>query len=120
MSANKIVVLFHLALGDIRGEEVKKIMVDHLKAVFFVRDFSGNKGYQEMTGHADHPVSGKKIRATFKDGEVIFGYTHSINMDQPGIFLVPADQKSNNERIFIVFSSLRQLEVDGSIVNLTQ
>jgi hypothetical protein len=140
MAANKIVVhdkvgnilkgttadflpkrpLFHLALGGMRGEEVKKIVVDHLKAIFFVRDFSGNKEYQEMTGHPDRLVSGKKIRATFKDGEVISGHAHSINMDQPGIFLVPADQKSNNERVFIIFSSLRQLEVDGSIVNLTQ
>ena len=111
--------LFHLAVGGIHGEEVKKIMVDHLKAVFFVRDFNGNKEYEEMKGHADRPVSGKKIRATFKDGEVISGHAHSINMDQPGIFLVPADQKSNNERIFIVFSSLSQLEVDGSLVTLS-
>jgi hypothetical protein len=40
-------------------------------------------------------------------------------MDQPGFFLIPLDPKSNNERIFIVFSSLSTLEVDGALVKLT-
>jgi hypothetical protein len=111
--------LFHLAVGGIHGDEVKKIAVEQLKAIFFVRDFNGNSDYKEMKDHADRPVSGKKIRATFKDGEVISGHAHSINMDQPGIFLVPADQKSNNERVFIIFSSLSQLEVDGSQVTFS-
>ena len=112
--------IFHLAVGGIHGEEIKKIFVGHLKAVFFVRDLSGNRDYKETKGFADRPVSGKKIRAIFKDGEIISGYTHAISMDQPGFFLVPTDPKSNNERIFIVFSSLSQLEVDGSLVNIAQ
>ncbi|OGP53156.1 MAG: hypothetical protein A2Y65_06640 [Deltaproteobacteria bacterium RBG_13_52_11] len=140
MSANKIVVhdkggnilkgttadflpkrpLFHLAVGGIHGEEVKKVFMDHLKAIFFVKDFDGDKNYKEMNDLANRPVSGKKIRAMFKDGEIISGYTHAISMDQAGFFLVPTDLKSNNERIFIVFSSLSKLEVDGSLVNLTQ
>ena len=35
--------LFHLAVGGIHGEEVKKIAVEQLKAIFFVRDFNGNR-----------------------------------------------------------------------------
>ena len=111
--------LFHLAVGGMHGEEMKKIVVDHLKAVFFVRDFGGNKDYQETKSPEGLPGSGKKIRAVFKDGETISGYTHVFNMDQPGFFLIPLDQKSNNERVFIVFSSLSTLEVDGSPVRLT-
>jgi hypothetical protein len=111
--------LFHLSVGGIQGEEMKKIVVDHLKAIFFVRDFNGNKDYKEAKGPEDLPGSGKKIRVVFKDGETISGYTHAINMEQPGFFLIPIDQKSNNERIFIVFSSLSTLEVDGSLVKLT-
>ena len=109
--------LFHLAVGGMRGEEIKKIAINSLKAVFFVKDFEGDKNRQESKG-LDNLPAGKKIRARFKDGEVVAGYTHVFNIDQPGFFLVPADPKSNNERIFIVFSSLSQLEVDGSAVTL--
>ena len=111
--------LFHLAIGGIHGEEMKKIVIDNLKAVFFVKDFDGNKNHQDAKGVDALPASGKKIRAVFKDGEIITGYTHVLNMDQPGLFLVPVDPKSNNERIFVIFSSLSKLEVDGSLVNLT-
>jgi hypothetical protein len=111
--------LFHLAVSGMHSEEMKKIFIDDLKAVFFVKDFSGDKDYKEARGPDALPGSGKKIRAVFKDGETISGYTHVFNMDQPGFFLIPLDQKSNNERIFIVFSSLSTLEVDGSPVRLT-
>jgi hypothetical protein len=112
--------LFHLSVGGMHGEEMKKIVVDHLKAIFFVKDFGGDKDYKETKGRDALPGSGKKIRVVFKDGEILSGYTHAINMEQPGFFLVPVDSKSNNERIFIVFSSLSTLEIDGSFVNLTQ
>lgn len=110
--------LFHLSVGGIKGAETKKIVVDHLKAIFFVKDFEGDKKRRDAQEFGSLPGSGKRIRAIFKDGEVISGYTHAINLDQPGFFLVPADPNSNNERVFVIFSSLRQLEVDGSLVDL--
>jgi hypothetical protein len=111
--------LFHLSIGGMHGEEIKKIAINNLKAVFFVKDFEGDKNHQEVKG-LDNLPAGKKIRAVFKDGEVVAGYTHVLNMEQPGFFLIPADPKSNNERIFIVFSSLSQLEANGFVINLTQ
>ncbi len=110
--------LFHIAVGGIRGEEVKKIFMDNLKAIFFVKDFTGNRDHKETKDFSDHPPSGKKIRAMFKDGEIVSGHTHVLNLNQPGLFLFPADPQSNNERIFIVFSSLSTLEVDGTLVDL--
>jgi hypothetical protein len=112
--------LFHLALRTSAGEEMQNILMDNLKAIFFVKDFAGNRNYKETKSFANVVSSGKKITALFRDGEIISGYAHSINMEQPGLFLVPADPKSNNERIFIVFSSLSTLEVDGSPINLSQ
>ena len=111
--------LFHIAVGGIHGEEIKKIFMDNLKAIFFVKDFSGNRDYKEAKDFSGRPASGKKIRVRFKDGEIVSGHTHVLNLNQPGFFLLPADHKSNNERIFIVFSSLSTLEVDGSLVGLT-
>jgi hypothetical protein len=102
--------LFHIAVGGIHGEEIKKIFINNLKAIFFVKDFSGNKDYEETRDF---------VRAIFIDGEIITGHTHALNLDQPGFFLVPADPQSNNERIFIIFSALSKLEVDGSLVDLT-
>jgi hypothetical protein len=110
--------LFHIAVGGMHGEEVKKIFVDNLKAIFFVKDFSGNRDYKETKDVLDSPSSGKKIRAIFRDGEIVSGHTHALNLNQPGFFLVPADPQSNNERVFIVFSSLSTLEVDGSLVDI--
>jgi hypothetical protein len=110
--------LFHLSVGGTHGEAMKKIFMDDLKAVFFVKDFGGNKDHKEAKGPDNLPGSGKKIRVVFKDGETISGYTHVFNMDQPGFFLIPLDKKSNNERVFIVFSSLSALEVDGSPIKL--
>ena len=111
--------MFHLSIGGMHGEEMKEIVINDLKAVFFVKDFEGDKDHQEAKG-LDTLPAGKKIRAHFKDGEIVAGYTHVLNMEQPGFFLIPADPKSNNERIFVVFSSLSQLEVDGSAVTLPQ
>ena len=109
---------FHLIFGEIHGEPVKEIFVDDLKAVFFVKDFSGNRKYRETKGFGDRPRSGKRVRAIFKDGETLYGYTHVINFDQPGLFLVPADLNCNNERVFVVYSSLRKLEVNDCPVEL--
>ncbi len=67
--------LFHIAVGGIHSEEIKKIFMDNLKAIFFVKDFSGNSDYKEAKGFSDRPASGKKIRAMFKDGEIVSGHT---------------------------------------------
>lgn len=106
--------LFHLAVGGVQSEEVQKIFMDNLKAIFFVKDFVGDKHYKETKEFSECLTAGKRIRAMFRDGEIVFGYTHALNLNQPGFFLVPTDPQSNNERIFIVFSALSTLEVDGA------
>lgn len=110
---------FHLIRGGINGDAIKEILVDDLKAVFFVKDFTGNKHYREVKGFGDRPRSGKRVKATFKDGETLYGYTHVINLDHPGVFFSPADLNCNNERVFAVFSFLTRLEVDESFVDLS-
>lgn len=111
--------MFHLIVGGIQSEEVKEILVNELKAVFFVKDFIGNKNYREMKGFGDRPRSGKRVKAMFKDGETLYGYTHVINLDHPGILFSPADSRCNNERVFAVFSFLTRLEVNESSVDLS-
>jgi len=109
---------FHLMVGGVEGGAVKEIYVASLKAIFFVKDFQGDPAYHEVKAFSERPVSGKKVKAVFKDGEIMVGYTHAINFDQPGFFMVPADTNSNNERIYAIFSAMTELEIDGRPIDL--
>ena len=107
---------FHLELIegqkiDIQMDQLKALEIDlaGLKAAFFVKDFQGNKTYNEEYG--DIVVgAGRKVQVTFEDGEVIIGFALSYSPDRIGFFLVPADKKSNNERIYVITSSTRKVE----------
>jgi hypothetical protein len=109
---------FHLHLGGVQGQEVREVFIANLKAVFFVKDFEGDPAYHEKKSFAEEPKSGKPVQVVFNDGEHMFVYTHALNFGQPGFFLTPADPDSNNERVFVVYSSLTSMEVDGRPIDL--
>lgn len=96
---------FHLKL--INREEVK-INADELKAVFFIKDFKGNRDHQARYKDA-LPWGGKKVKVIFSDGEEIIGYVQHYLPEVHGFFLTPADLKSNNERIFVIVSSTEKI-----------
>ncbi len=79
-----------------------------LKGVFFVRDFAGNPGYVERVESSD-PQHGRRIEVTLVDDEVIVGRTLSYRPDGHGFFVIPADPRANNIRVFVVASSVRQV-----------
>jgi hypothetical protein len=100
--------VFHLTP---EGSEVKgpiEVSVDQLKAVFFVRDFVGNKTYREKNQAApgEKPL-GRLFEVTFKDGEKMVGTTSGYDPKRPGFFLFPVDQQANNSRAYIVASAVR-------------
>ena len=97
---------FHLETPD----EMSLIYLAELKAVFFVKDYAGDKHRQDSYDD-EVPGGGRKMKVTFSDGEELSGYATSYSSDRPGFFLVPADLKSNNERIFVVASSCEQVEL---------
>jgi hypothetical protein len=79
------------------------VSVPDLKAVFFVKDFTGNPQYREIKDfEPKKPVSGKKIKVIFKDGELLVGTTQGYQPDRPGFFVFPVDPKSNNDRCYVV------------------
>lgn len=80
-----------------------------LKAVFFVKDFSGNPQYQE---HYDaNGGRGRKLEVTFKDGEKILGTTEAWAPQKLGFFLFPADPGTNNLRIFVVNRNVARVQL---------
>jgi hypothetical protein len=84
------------------------VPLPRLKAVFFVRDFAGNPGYVERN-ETDAVQHGRRIEVTLVDDEVITGRTLSYRPDGHGFFVVPADPNTNNIRVFVVSSSVRQV-----------
>lgn len=105
--------VFHIETPDRCSQE---LFVNDLKALFFVKTLAGRKVPHSGPPKAGKPAAqslGKTIDVTFHDGEVIEGYSHSLHLDRLGFFMVPKDPDSNNERIFVVLTSIKDIVVDG-------
>ena len=79
-----------------------EIQLKDLKAIFFVRDFLGNRKYKEQKLPNGTKIIGRKVEVTFKDKEVVIGSVLGYNPKKPGFFLSPSDPHSNNLNIFVV------------------
>ena len=97
---------FHINRPDGKIEEIE---LEDLKAVFFVKDFLGNKDYQKKYEDTI-PGAGRKILVEFTDAESIFGYALGYSPDRLGFFITPADLSGNNFRIFVVKSATKSVE----------
>ncbi len=97
---------FHLETLE---DEVAPLNVADLKAVFFTKDHDGDAARQDSY---DDVVAGagRRMKVTFSDGEEMIGYVTSYSPGRAGFFLVPADLESNNERVFVVVSSCKDVE----------
>ncbi len=82
-------------------ERGTRVDLKDVKAIFFVKDFTGNPGRQRQDS-ADPNRHGRKVAVTCKDGEVMMGTTEGYNPQKPGFFMFPADEADNNVRIFVV------------------
>jgi hypothetical protein len=71
-----------------------------LKALFFVRDFTGDQMRVDRHEFGAAP-QGRKVAVTFHDGETLIGSTLGYREGE-GFFMHPADQRSNNLRVFVV------------------
>lgn len=82
------------------------LQLRELKAIFFVKDFSGNAERQE-SHELNSSAHGRRVEITFSDGEKVTGTTEAYNPKKTGFFMFPADAASNNSRIFIVNANVR-------------
>ena len=90
------------------SEETLEVLVQELKAVFFVRDFSGDPNYKEEKQFPEGvKPSGRVVEVTFKDGEQIIGSTLGYDPRRPGFFIFPGDLNWNNLKIFVVSQAVR-------------
>jgi hypothetical protein len=86
------------------------ILVNNLKAVFFVRDFFNDPNFQERKEFFEGAkVIGKVLEVTFKDGELIVGSSLDYGPGRPGFFISPAEPKGNNLGIFVVSQAVSKV-----------
>jgi len=101
---------FHVHPGGDEKAAPIKLTLTPLKAVFFVKTFDGNKEHVEDDSFFNAKGQGRRIKVTFKDGEVMVGFTVGYAPDRPGFFLIPADPASNNMRVFAVTSAVAKVQ----------
>jgi hypothetical protein len=101
---------FHLHPEGDGGAPAVKILVASLKAVFFVRTLEGDRSHVDEADFQHARGQGRRIRVTFKDGEVMVGFTVGYAPNRPGFFFLPADPDSNNLRAFVVSPAVARVE----------
>jgi type IV pilus assembly protein PilB len=110
---------FHQQNPVIKVESIDRstsydIKWDDLKAVFFVREFEGLAGAADDSIQLQaSPVStvGRHVQVEFVDGEVIQGYAEALKTGLRGLFITPLDRKSNNLRIFIPKTAVKNMRM---------
>jgi hypothetical protein len=93
----------------------QKFKTNELKAIFFVKTFEGNKNYSEKKSFTVTGQVGQKILVRFKDSETLIGYVEGnvpwqkgfhLESKRGGFYLIPADDRSNNIKVFVVSTSV--------------
>jgi hypothetical protein len=101
---------FHIYPAAKPSGDATEVIINELKAVFFVRDFAGNPMHEERKEYKEgEKPQGRKVEVMFKDGEVLVGTTLGYDPSRPGFFIFPADPKSNNVRVFVVSTAVKKV-----------
>lgn len=109
---------FHLTseLEHDKGK-IYEVFCPNLKAIFFVKTLSGNKDYREKKRFDEVDTSGLrgiKIKIEFNDGEVMCGISLGYSKKRKGFFVIPVDPQSNNERVYVVASAVRDVKLGSA------
>jgi hypothetical protein len=104
------------------GKELRP-PIDELKALFFVHSLEGDPKYRERKVFGISESVGHKIYIRFLDGESMLGfvkgdvpwekgfYRSSPGNTSSGFFMAPVDGESNNIKIFVIASAIRDISI---------
>ncbi len=129
MMLKGIVKNFSVATDEIHFEEAGSgithdVPFADLKAVFFVKSLEGDPAHREkklFSARKDPDHAWRKIFIKFKDGENLYGFLkgevpwkQGFFVAEPqtaarGFFVIPTDEESNNIKIFVVGSSIKDI-----------
>ncbi len=104
---------FHVVASQDKVEEAALVYHDELKALFFVKTFEGNPGYEDpiFSEETIKHLVGMKLKIIFKDGEVLYATTFGYSPARKGFFVFPIDKKCNNEKVYVITSSTTSIEI---------
>jgi len=88
-----------------------KISIEAMKAMFYVRDYMGNRDFTASRAHAGASEMARKVILRFRDGEELWGTQEDNSEEGAGFFFYPTDREDNNIRIFVIRSSLSGMEI---------
>lgn len=99
----------HLHLSaEPHSRDTLVLQLSQLKALFFVRDFTGDQTRVDRQAFGSVP-QGRKVAITFHDGETLLGSTLGYRGEGNGFFVHPADPRSNNLRVFVAPGATQQV-----------
>jgi len=106
---------FHLDIVETNEEGknpgLRTIDIRDLKAIFFVKDFAGRPDYEERNEFLPgDEKGGTKVTIEFSDGEKLNALSLGFKRVKKGFFVNPVDPESNNERIFIISDTVKEME----------
>ena len=100
---------------------MEKVRLADTKALFFVRDLTGNAGRDDLKKPLPGDVRAKgaaRVDIVFKDGERIAAFTNRYPPRGAYYFVVPVDPASNNTRVLVnaaAVVSLQPVPVDAPV-----
>jgi hypothetical protein len=112
-----------LLLREPQAKEELSVAIDQLKAIFFVKDFTGSYEYVERKSFGIRKSPGRKVFVKFSDDESLLGYIvgevpwdkgfslAKLSKNAKGFFLTPVDGGSNNSRVFVVGSAIKDITI---------
>jgi hypothetical protein len=86
-----------------------EVRLEELKAVYFVHSLEGDRNYSERKLQLPKNKIGKPLLVTFRDGEALRGTSIGAGLRGNGFYLFPADPRSNNKRIFVIRSAVKDV-----------
>lgn len=86
-----------------------RMRIDDMKALFWVRDYLGNRQFVARRAFDEVGTERRRAVITFDDGEEVWGTLDGDSEGERGFFLIPADARDNNLRIFVVRSALKEM-----------
>ena len=112
-----------VVLEDEQTSKERRVSIDELKAVFFVKSFMGTSEYVEKKIFGIRKNIGKKVFVKFFDNESLIGFIDGVvpwdkgfslsklGEKAKGFFLTPVDGDSNNDKVFVIASSIKDIQI---------
>lgn len=110
-----------VVIQEVETDKEHGIPIHELKAIFFVKTFQGNSSRSDKKAFGIRENIGRKVYIRFNDSESMMGYLEGeipwekgFYLSKPasslkGFFLVPVDADSNNKKVFVVSSSIKDI-----------